>query len=707
MSSDPSQIDPLFITNPRRQATDTIRGYEYQIWQSVFRWVTLKPDEVLFLETAEDFDVISEDVAETNQIKDTSGSGNVTLNSASVLDAISSFWAHRGRNPNYLIRFKFLTTSARGMEKSNPFNGVKGLDYWDRCKGTNTDLKPLRNFLIEKKILPEDLRQFIASSSDEEFRSNFIGCIEWASDQLDHESVKELIRRRVVSYGLDVFSLQPTESEKVIPHLFTHVLKVIRENRQRRLDLADFWAVFEEQTTRRFTPQEIQNIRSLIESRRPETSSERPSNQIVQHFHGPVGAVQNAPHSTANIIQGSLEESVGNLYDLALLAGMVKRDDQVLELQTRLTLKGILVLKGSSGMGKSTLAILIAKTEYSRWKRLDFRDRTPEQIKEQLVYSTILDTDEGRTSDYIIDDLNFDHHPSTYELALGGFFRTVVSRGGRIVVTTQGELPNRLKLSFNLTGESICEVPSLSEEEIRQMAYTHGCPGGKILDSWVRIIHATTAGHPQLVHARVKNIAADGWPFPQLDDLLKETGADEVRQEVRRRLREYLPSEESRILAYRLSIYTGPFKRNHALHTAQHPPAIKNIGESFDLLVGPWVESYGRGYYKLSPLLKNSAQEMFSPQEVIYLHKTATYSFFVEGVLTQTEINGILFHGLLGQTPEPLERVAHATEGINEKDWAFIAREVEWFAHVATESEDRLFKSLRGMFPAACCDRLV
>jgi hypothetical protein len=225
------------------------------------------------------------------------------------------------------------------------------------------------------------------------------------------------------------------------------------------------------------------------------------------------------------------------------------------------------------------------------------------------------------------------------------------------------------------------------------MAYTHGCPGGKILDSWVRIIHATTAGHPQLVHARVKNIAADGWPFPQYDDLLKETGADEVRQEVRRRLREYLPSEESRILAYRLSIYTGPFKRNHALHTAQHPPAIKNIGESFDLLVGPWVESYGRGYYKLSPLLKNSVQEMFSPQDVIYLHKTATYSFFVEGVLTQTEINGILFHGLLGQTPEPLERVAHATEGINEKDWALIAREVEWFAHVATESEDRLFKS--------------
>jgi hypothetical protein len=127
MSTEHLQLNPLDIANPRRQAHDPIRAYDYQIWQSVFRWVTLKLNEVLFLEKAEDFDVVSEEVAETTQVKDTARSGSVTLNSESVIEAISNYWKHQQKNPTHLIRFKFLTTSSRGMERINPFNGVKVL----------------------------------------------------------------------------------------------------------------------------------------------------------------------------------------------------------------------------------------------------------------------------------------------------------------------------------------------------------------------------------------------------------------------------------------------------------------------------------------------------------------------------------------------------------------------------------------------------
>jgi tetratricopeptide (TPR) repeat protein len=262
MSFDSSQFNPLNITNPKRQASDSIRAYEYQIWQSVLRWVTLKPGEILFLEKAEDFDVINERGAETIQVKDTARSGSITLNTASVIEAISNFWNHQLKNPNYFVRFKFITTSPRGTEKLNPFNGIKGLDYWDQCKGINTDLEPLREFLINNTALPEELRRYISSSSDEDFRSNIICRIEWASDQGDHESIKEAIKKRVIAYGMDTHSLQPAESEKVIPHLFTYVLKVIREREHRQLTLADFGIVFEEHTTRRLTHQEIQNIKA-------------------------------------------------------------------------------------------------------------------------------------------------------------------------------------------------------------------------------------------------------------------------------------------------------------------------------------------------------------------------------------------------------------------------------------------------------------
>ncbi|HEY0321402.1 MAG TPA: hypothetical protein VGC66_10630 [Pyrinomonadaceae bacterium] len=664
MSTEHPQLNPLDITNPRRQAHDPIRAYEYQIWQSVFRWVTLKPNEVLFLEKAEDFDVVSEDVAETTQVKDTARSGSVTLNSEGVIEAISNFWKLQQKNPNY-IRFKFLTTSSRGMEKSNPFDGAKGLDYWDRCKAPDTDLRPLREFLVEKDALPEDLRQFIWSSSDEELRNNLISRFEWASDQEDHESLKVSIKKRVIAYGMDVHSLQPYESEKVVSHLYTHVLKVIREDEQRRLDLAEFGIVFEEHTTRRFTQQEIHSIKMLTSTR----------------------------WSASEGAQGAIFESVENIYDSSFLGKMVKREGLISDLEARLKLKPLLVLKGSTGMGKSILAVQTAITERERWKRLDFRNIKPEQIKQRLIDAILVEAEERPDFDYIVDDLNFDEHPSIYERALADFSYTVFSRGGRIIITTQGEFPSRLKLSFDLPKESICDVPSFTEEEIRQMAVKYGCSEGKMLESWGRIIQATTAGHPQLVHARVKTIAADGWPRPQVNDLLEDAGADEVRQEARRYLRELLPSEDARILAYRLSIYTGPFKRSQALFTSQHPPAIKNAGESFNLLLGPWVESHGRGYYLLSPLLKNSAQEMFDLQVVSNLHKTATYSFFAENRLSQWEISGILFHGLLGQIAEPLDRIAHVTEDINEKDWAVIAHHIDWFVHIATETEGWLFES--------------
>jgi tetratricopeptide (TPR) repeat protein len=672
MSTEHPQLNPLDIANPRRQAHDPIRAYEYQMWQSVFRWVTLKPNEVLFLEKAEDFDVISADVAETTQVKDTARSGSVTLNSEGAIEAISNFWIHQQKNPNH-IQFKFLTTSSRGMEKSNPFNGIKGLDYWDRCKRADTDLKPLRDFLVGKDALPEDLRQFISSSSDEELRNNLISRIEWASDQGDHEAIKEFIKDQVIAYGVNQV-VHPSESEKVISHLFTHIFEVIRKKKDRQLKFTDFAILFEERTTRRFTAQEIESMR-LLEKQKVSTLDSDTSQGT-------------SPPPFASIF-----ESSDPAYDLPSLDLMTKRDDVVSDLQSRLNVKGLLVLKGSTGMGKSVLAVLISDKDGGRWKRLDFQGLEPEQIKRNLINAATLDAGERGALDYIVDDLNFDKQLSIYERTLSGFLHTVISRGGRIVVTTQGDLPNKLKLSFDLPEEAICEVPSLTEEEIKQIAIKHGCPDGKILESWGSIIKATTAGHPQLVHARVKKIAADVWPRPQVNDLLKDAGADEVRREARRRLQEYLPSENARNLAYRLSIYSGPFKRSHALYTAQHPTAITNAGESFELLVGPWVESYGRDYYMLSPLLKNSAKDMFSPQDISELHRIATCSFFVDRVLTQREISGILVHGLVGQFDLPLDRIAHTTEDINETDWAVIARDIEWFAHIATESEEWLFQS--------------
>src|SRR5882724_1850389 len=67
------------VGDKRRQATNSIRGYVYQAYQSVLAWMRLGKDEVLFLEGAEDFDVHSADGVTATQVKDTAGSGQCLL----------------------------------------------------------------------------------------------------------------------------------------------------------------------------------------------------------------------------------------------------------------------------------------------------------------------------------------------------------------------------------------------------------------------------------------------------------------------------------------------------------------------------------------------------------------------------------------------------------------------------------------------------
>ena len=83
------RIAPL-PADPRRQAADMLRAVAYQLSQSVLAWLNLGSDEVLFLEGAEDFDVVGPDEARAVQVFDTSR--RITLRTPKVLAAISNFW---------------------------------------------------------------------------------------------------------------------------------------------------------------------------------------------------------------------------------------------------------------------------------------------------------------------------------------------------------------------------------------------------------------------------------------------------------------------------------------------------------------------------------------------------------------------------------------------------------------------------------------
>lgn len=670
---EPTELRGL-VSNPRRQAVPTLRGFAYQAWQSVYRWITLGAGEALFLEGAEDIDVVTTEDVTTIQVKETSRSGSVTLNSEDVLEAIAHCWEHQEKNQTVTIYFHFLTTSPRGHERPDRFSGVKGLDYWDTCKRPDTDLNPLRLFLQEQLMLPENLQEFIANASDTDLREQLIRRISWDTGNEPQQHVEELIHKTVIEHGARFHFLPSNDSLKVVPFIYKRVWDLICQEDGRWLSYADFVRLFDEVTTERVSTTELRQLRNLA---------------LAVSRNSSAGLFTSAGH---NELSNSLTTTLS--FDpafLPALSRMSRREEVVEVLRARLRSKGVLILRGSTGMGKSTLASLLANASKGSWQQLNMRGLEPQQIRDRLLYSASATHEQSNTHDYLIDDLNFERQTAVYENALAALLYVVLSNGRRVIITTQGELPTRLRLLFELSEESIFDVPLLTEDEIKEIASNYGCPSSDLLDQWGNVINLNTYGHPLLVHARIVNLQAEGWHAPRPDDLFHSQSIEEVREESQRRFQEQIPSESARKLAYRLSILAPYFKRIHALYLGEHPTPLESVGEAFDLLVGPWVERLQYGYYRISPLLYYTAERMFTPQQIKELHQTAAEIFLVEKKLTRNELYGALYHGIRGEHDGVLLQAFSVALKIKPEDRAVAFREIDFLSMLSLDQSQILF----------------
>ncbi|MFH0351403.1 MAG: hypothetical protein ACHBMF_05670, partial [Chromatiales bacterium] len=82
--------------DPRRQAVSSIHRTVYQAWWSIDAWLRLaSADEVIYLEGAEDFDVVRADGAVTVQVKQHTGSislGNVLTSLCPIRCLLIRYW---------------------------------------------------------------------------------------------------------------------------------------------------------------------------------------------------------------------------------------------------------------------------------------------------------------------------------------------------------------------------------------------------------------------------------------------------------------------------------------------------------------------------------------------------------------------------------------------------------------------------------------
>src|SRR2546423_1176161 len=84
-----SEPQPL-PADSRRQADAMLAACDYQVWQTVVAWLDLRGEDMLFIEGAEDFDIVGGGEGQATQVK--ASADPISLGQKSIQKALNNFW---------------------------------------------------------------------------------------------------------------------------------------------------------------------------------------------------------------------------------------------------------------------------------------------------------------------------------------------------------------------------------------------------------------------------------------------------------------------------------------------------------------------------------------------------------------------------------------------------------------------------------------
>lgn len=670
MQEQGSQLGELELPS-RRQATNAIRGYYYQLLRTLDKWMSLRDDDILFVEGAEDFDIIRKDSYEANQVK--ALSAKITLNSVCVQEAIKNYWELRNKHSQISVYLKLITTARITVERDSPFGTGRGcLDVWNQISSDSEELELLVSYLRKRDWIPNELRKRIAETDVRTVFSEVVSHISWETSSPGPQFTKELIENRIILLG-DRYGILPSESLGAIAPLLEHCLKTATLKHSRHLKRTDFLRLFEELTTESVPKAEIRRLRNQA------------SNPAVV-----------VDHSTGNPVELLLlSMAQPNWVSPLFQAEMVNRKLIIKSVLDKSKQTRIACIIGSSGMGKTIIAAqiqhqLMEKGEWY-WVHCGFPQKSAFLLLLNALLKTILSTD-GRPS-IVLDDLHNDMlvH-SEIESIIGSIIQFVRDKGGLVVITSQKPPFQRLVRKLCPSSLELTQVPLFNEAEIVEFATNLGCPQETLTATYRRILLLQSKGHPQLLHARLLKLKTDGWPPLLATDILSiPPEIAREKSEVRSLILGQLP-QEHRDLVYRLGILSHLFRKDHAIAIASIEPQLSNPGDVFDAIVGPWVEPVGQGeYYRTSPLVSDIASDIFSVERVRDLHAKTAEAILQCKELTTLDGANIFFHAWMGRNESALFRISMSILTAKEKVRKGITSNIEWLMGLGTTGEGAVY----------------
>ena len=662
--------------DPKRQAHNQFRGYSYQIWHSVNAWMDLAENETLYLEGAEDFDIVSDDTATAVQVKDTQH--KITLRSQEVNDAINHYWKLRTKHRNLNVKFRFITRSKIGMEQGNPFGkDQQGLQVWRDCSGDGETVTKISEFLQNVGKISKEVDDFLGQADLQKIYKQLIEPIAWETDSKSARSIEKSIIDKLIYHG-DRYDISPSYAKKVVDRLLKEALMVVAHKENRILTQARFLEIFDAEATERVPTQYLRHLQMLA------TQATALDNAITAFIGGP-SDITIQP-------QLPIQDTIPPLYPDVV----VPRTDLLTSIQTKLQSEGIVVIQGGVDNGKTTLAKLTANAIDGNWYWLNFpeidslsRDLAF-QVVQQLKQFAILISNQSSQANVVLDNLNLQpQNLQMYEDDLGVVVYRVLERDAKLLITSQHEPPNNLIRRLDVSSSVTINVPNFTISEIEQFAEEMGCPTNDA-KNWAPLIQAHTVGHPRLVNARLTRLREKDWKLDINEDILQTPPEVVEERGQARQLLMNLP-ENQRELLYRLSLVLT-FRKDYALNIADIPEAMTHPGDIFSQLVGPWIDRVDETYYTISPLLTNAAKEVWSDESKINdLHAQIATAILKTRYLTTIEARSVLFHSLLGQNKIGLIAVIEALIAVPENNWKELSREFSWLIAFKTNPPEELF----------------
>lgn len=228
-------------TQPERDAAPAVRGFVYQVDQTVLAWLALRDDEWLYIELGEDFAIERRDpvaLLQLAQVKDVAA--RVSLRSDDVIEAILNLADHRARNPGVSLQMDFLTSAGIATERPTTLK-MPGLIAWERiaARAAGEDalfkgvVRLLRTAKTERR---EELRALLANRGA--LLRPLVPLLQWRTSQPPGANLEAEVRTVLVHQGhIDRVDEAVAAHDVLFSYVFRQLADPAREP-LRRQDIA-------------------------------------------------------------------------------------------------------------------------------------------------------------------------------------------------------------------------------------------------------------------------------------------------------------------------------------------------------------------------------------------------------------------------------------------------------------------------------------